>query len=141
VAGRLNECECKKKLFLGESVLQKNGQDFGIEFNGTHCLANESQSLGPMTLQESAKAIDCNLHRGCDGFEQDLVSGCSSTSVRPTLCSRSRVVTTNSKVEDNVVIQAAAWHPMFSSFLARHSCRHLIHNFHHAPTLSNRVLL
>ncbi|EDR05814.1 uncharacterized protein LACBIDRAFT_185384 [Laccaria bicolor S238N-H82] len=30
---------------------------------------------------------------------------------------------------------------MFSSFLARHSCRHLTRNFHHAPTLSNRVLL
>jgi len=32
-------------------------------------------------------------------------------------------------------------HPIFSSFLARHSCRHIIRNFHHAPTLTNRVLL
>ena len=41
----------------------------------------------------------------------------------------------------NPAIQSVARHPMFSSFLARHSCRHLIRNFHHAPTLSNRVLL
>jgi len=38
-------------------------------------------------------------------------------------------------------IQSAVRHPMFSSFLARHSCPHLIRNFHQAPTLSNRVLL
>ena len=30
---------------------------------------------------------------------------------------------------------------MLSSLLARHSCRLLIRNFHHTPTLSNRVLL
>ena len=41
----------------------------------------------------------------------------------------------------NPAIQSAARHPMFSSFLARHSCRHLIRNFHHAQTFSNRVLL
>ena len=33
---------------------------------------------------------------------------------------------------------SAARHPIFS---ARHSCRHIILNFHHAPTLSNRFLL
>ena len=32
-------------------------------------------------------------------------------------------------------------HPMFSSPLACHSCRHLIRNYHHAPTLSSRVSL
>ena len=41
----------------------------------------------------------------------------------------------------NPAIQSAARHPMFSSFLARHSCRHLIRNYHLAPTLSSRVLL
>jgi hypothetical protein len=41
----------------------------------------------------------------------------------------------------NPAFQSAARYPMFSSFLARHSCRHLIRNFHHAPTWSNRVLL
>jgi len=56
VVGHLNECECKKKLVLGETILQKNSKlldpKFDIEFSGTHCLANESQSPGPISLRE-----------------------------------------------------------------------------------------